>query len=436
MESEFEPETPLEEDHSQVAEKDRSGKAESEIEEDHYKQDLEVYLQIEEARKRDEQPGVLSTLTEPFWLLLRRVDWTQAASRRMVISAYFFGVVNPAICFVLALLGVHWAADQPWQNGSLGTYTKLMLQWPAVAPFYPVFGFSAACLAYWCFQPLDAGKHFVARFGIYVGVLLSLQSALMVYGIPSSIANACIGALILLVYAAILLGVFWLFLIPAFLLYDSYSAVVRKNIIRGLAIAPILFLVALAYSIPSTGLLSVVLAIAAPVLALGFYSYASLKVFYAERRPIRFSILRLFGITTWVSGFFGAWRASIQLMLVEYAKLPTENPNCFVSSAAANGYAAFVGAEEVVRGGCRLKVNRQMRVLKAGEFAFQCALPSMHLCVRKVYNRMGPILARLIRKRRLPATFCYCAFKPLEWSIRFLLLFAGIDRRLVDRIYR
>ncbi|MEK6234867.1 MAG: hypothetical protein N2C14_09155, partial [Planctomycetales bacterium] len=58
----------------------------------------------------------------------------------------------------------------------------------------------------------------------------------------------------------------------------------------------------------------------------------------------QFSLAQIFCVTAWFGVYLAAWRQSVQLMLIEYSKLPTEPPGCYVATAAAKGHARFVGA--------------------------------------------------------------------------------------------
>jgi len=106
-----------------------------------------------------------------------------------------------------------------------------------------------------------------------------------------------------------------------------------------------------------------------------------------------------------------------------YKSLPLEHPGgqCYVVTAAARGHGSVVGSRGVILlDGGRMPVNDQMRFLKAGELLLQAASPVCHRLVRVVYDRIGPVLARMLFCAVL-ADVAYLVLKPVEWMSRAAL---------------
>ena len=92
---------------------------------------------------------------------------------------------------------------------------------------------------------------------------------------------------------------------------------------------------------------------------------------------------------------------------------------------------------EVVEGDAGdVLLNEQMQRLKFLELALQSVLPRTHLTLRKIYNWIGPKLARFGKASPLLANASYLLLKPLELTAEIARLFAGISADRVRQIYR
>jgi len=123
-------------------------------------------------------------------------------------------------------------------------------------------------------------------------------------------------------------------------------------------------------------------------------------------------------LTTYLKSLWVAapcWIASVILSKQLYAALPDKAPDrCFVVTAAASGHAALVGPFFFTthRGGPRL-ANRQLVTFWAFEERWRRRAPASHAAFRRVYGRLGPMVARRIG-RRWQADLVYLALKPAE----------------------
>ena len=129
---------------------------------------------------------------------------------------------------------------------------------------------------------------------------------------------------------------------------------------------------------------------------------------------------------------------SVNLMLIEYAKLPTTPPDdCYVCTAAARGHSWFVGSRVICEDANDvLRINNQTRYLKAAEIVLAATCPRLHRLARTVYNCVGPEAAKLLA-HPLAADAAYLTLKPAEWAARaFLAVVLPQASRLAQQLYR
>lgn len=94
-------------------------------------------------------------------------------------------------------------------------------------------------------------------------------------------------------------------------------------------------------------------------------------------------------IWTWLG--LGGGAITVQQMNQLWEALPTEDPNCFIATAAARGAVPATAVRFAT--GRIVPVTRQLRTLKAGELVVVTLLPRTHRALRTVYDRLGPRLA-------------------------------------------
>jgi hypothetical protein len=115
----------------------------------------------------------------------------------------------------------------------------------------------------------------------------------------------------------------------------------------------------------------------------------------------------------WSSFLFVSVMAKYPLARRLYDQLPDEPPQeCFVVTAASKGHPQLVGAW-TDKGRGRL-VNQQLLTLWKLEDWLTNRFPLFHRRLRKIYNRLGPTVARRIRYR-WQADLVYLFLKPLEY---------------------
>ena len=366
------------------------------------------------------------------------------------IGFFYPGVIVPILCFIASAAGDTFGRG--WQSGSLDVYIGLLLGWKASSVLYPFLIYPIVSLALLVVRPVRFSKQFVVRFGIYTGVWIALQYWIIVLigvgGEPATWSDVV--ELLALVFYSLLAvfipwGIGWLihFLAKKFGRTRVWTIAA--------ALGAVAWFVFLQFSPDGRGdlghvffgelefLYGLSLVFGTPWASAAYMTMAWYLIFRlkGDGPRLQFGLLRLFGVLSWLIAYFGAWRTSINIMLAEYAKLPTENPGCYVTTAAARGHAYIVHSEPVMLDtGAVCCVNDQMRRFKCAELVLQQTAPQLHRACRLIYNRLGPRLAASL-VHPLLADAAYLSLKPAEWLARLALavLLPG-HQRLASGIYR
>jgi len=338
-----------------------------------------------------------------------------------------YGVVAPAFCFLFAAAnGGIQLGGGPWQSGDIRDYAEVLLLWPASGPLLPWAFLSAFCLTLWLLQPNWADL-FVVRLGIYTGVIVSLQFLLLIL-IVTAYASPAFSLIVAPVSAAVVYGGvrlvrrwrrfsirYLLILTTVVAILITISATTELETIQIFALMPLL----------TAG--------ATPTLCLIAYVVAAKRVSRDSPRREPFPWPALFIWWVWLTAWLASWKFALDMMLVEYEKLPTAKPSCYVSAAAAGGHSSLVRYRNRRKDG--LVVSRQMQRLKFFEFAVAAAAPSLHRWLRCLYNRMGPPLARWCGHNVWFADTTYLLLLPLESLAYFLQRATNTPDRMIERLY-
>ena len=376
---------------------------------------------------------------------LAKLNWQKTGAWLLVCA----GVVAPIICFGVATIGGGAVLENSgWQDGEIATYASLLMSSPTVVIFSPFLFYcvySLICLL-WSWE--EGKERFVVRFGIYSGFPLAAQYCWIIYcrnfTLPEYIFRFVPGI-------GLLAGVTVLGIVIVVVTKLAFSWSVKKygwNV--PLAVLAILLFLYVFFSIIIGKEEFLVVPFAVPfiyALVLGpfwslcIYTGYTLALLYARRKiRFQFGLKRAFAVVTWIAGYFAAWRISVDLMLVEYAKLPKEAPqNCFVATAAARGHSGFVkGCEVKTRSGECIRVSQQMQILKGAELLLRAIFPRAHRLLRRFYNHFGPKLASHI-STPWRADAAYLALKPAEWLalVVFKMLLNHNSRTAsISRLYK
>lgn len=347
-------------------------------------------------------------------------------------------IAYPIICLWAIFSGEEPSTGPLWQSDDSHVYVSLLMSSPSFLMFLPIIAFSIIGMAVWCFRP-STSNLFVVRFALFTGALASA-----IFGCLLMYITFIIGPVLALVTIAATAILIWL--APWFI------KKLKRFTIAGLLIttAVVAIFLVVFMNVPEFG---------EPLIELLFFSHfciiasapfvACLSFVRASVAAIHFNTLQgdhhgwhggqrwkltsIGVIAAWLGTFYLNWKMALDSMMVEYSKLPLQNPsNCFVCSAAAHGHQRIVRSK--LQSGTL--VNRQMQRLKLLEFALQFLLPNCHRKLRAVYNRIGPSIAKLCRKSHWTADVVYVGLKPIE-SVAFgLQKHLGITNDKLDQVYR
>ena len=310
----------------------------------------------------------------------------------------------PIICFSLGDL-----VKPEWQSGKLSDYAALLLSPSAAWFFFPFLIYSVVCLVLLAIEPRRFAARFVVRLGIYTGLLLSLQYAIVI------VLAIVGGALICLVSAGLLLAA-W-----------SVMRKARSNWLR-VGIVVFLFSAVLVIGLATGSLgqapiMVIVLGLAAaPFLCLAVAGVTTYKLarYYEGGLSASRLVWALAGLAGWLAAYGLAWRFSILKAIELYQALPPAPPDCYVATASARGHRRLVHSRPVATPTGTLLVTRQLQLLKCAELALLALAPRAHRLVRSLYDRFGPPLARRLTNPFM-ADAAYLAFKPFEWTAGLVL---------------
>lgn len=331
--------------------------------------------------------------------------------------AVSLALAGPAVLALFAVL-----SDEPqWQSGELSAYVTLVLR-NSIYAFAPLLLYSTVCLALAAYRREAALAYFVIRFGVYSGILLSVQPVALYIILAVGAASGGIEAV--LIFAGLMALGSAEILLPlstAWVIEDSTNRRARWTL--GISAATLIAVTLLI----GPALFVVAPVVAAPLWTVVAYVAASRAVYRRHGGRGQFRLVDLLGLLTWSSVYLASWRLSVTLALEKYATLPKSPPRCYVCTAAARGHRWLVRSELTrLESGAVFFVNRQMARLKGAELLLAATAPRLHRAMRTLYDRLGPLLARRI-EHPLAADLAFLALKPVELLATFLA------RRLVPR---
>lgn len=319
--------------------------------------------------------------------------------------AVSLALAGPAVLALFAVL----SEEPQWQSGELSAYATLVLR-NSIYVFAPLLLYSTICLALAAYRREAALEYFVIRFGVYSGILLSVQPVVLY--LILAVAAAAVGPEAALIFAGLMaLGSAEIFLPlgTAWVIEDSTNRRARWTL--GISAATLIAVTMLI----GPALFVVAPVVAAPLWTIVVYVGVSRAVYRRHGGRGQYRLVDLLGLLTWSSVYLASWRLSVTLALEKYATLPKTPPRCYVCTAAARGHRWLVQSDSVrSEDGAVFFANRQMRRLKGAELVLSITAPRLHRVVRIAYDRLGPPLARKI-EQPLAADLAYLALKPAEW---------------------
>ncbi len=287
------------------------------------------------------------------------------------------------------------------------------------AIFFPLLAYSMISIGCMIFR--EPARFAIVRLGLYTGVVLALQYTL-IQGIALGRSSATpVGVATILLEGLGAAGIVALLII----------GIARLPV---LAIAmPILIAIVLLITGRWLSLIGFVPLIFAPVLALAVFVLASIRAWRYSKKTTWWM---MGGGVLWTGAYAGAWRIAFHAAVDAYSQLPPPSSSgCYIATAAARGHEGFVGTQRIKSDAGEICVNDQLRQLKAAEIALRCASPGFHRLCRRIYDRLGPPIARRLQSPWM-ADLAYCSLKPAEWMAT-VLCGAAIPgfRKCAARIY-
>lgn len=270
----------------------------------------------------------------------------------------------------------------------------------------------------------------LVRLGLIAGSVLALMFCILLF-IPTAFASQAIALFVAAVLAAFVFFGRALFrrqfsILYLVLLTTAVALILGFVLASDLDVEAAQWILSLAVSIIA----------ASPTLAALTYMRCTRAAMYLNTKaepslPKAKTWQWIVAWVSWISGLLASWKIALEIEAIEYQKLPTTNPNCYVSSAAAFGHPSIVGAKW--RG--EVPVNTQMQRLKLLELALGLLSPWTHRRVRTLYNLLGPWLAACVMCSPWFADASYLVLKPIELLALSIQRGLGIDEEVVSRIY-
>ncbi len=346
-----------------------------------------------------------------------------------VPQSFFWRIAQGLVVTLLSLFAfIAVSILKPeWQDGRFSSYIALLLSPEASWIFAPLIIFSAlSMLTLLLDNTSKQAQAFWVRLGVYTGTLLALQFTILaliaVGGGTIIVVGLWLGTLIAwyaLRWASQKIGKKWTMLIVLGLAFFLYAGYILFEVINLGSFSPYML------SNPFFFLIGFLVG-SAPFWTLLIMSTTSYRLL--KHYETRFTLPRGLGVLAWLGGFSASWSLAILRTLQLYSELPTQPPDCYIATAAANGHPRFVGSQEVtLASGARMRVNTQLQRLKCAELALKAVAPHLHGLLRAVYDTLGRPLARRMT-HPVVADAAYLLLKPFEWISIFVL------RRIVPEI--
>ncbi len=347
------------------------------------------------------------------------------------LTSYWKRGLYAAFMAIMALLDFLFVEflTPDWQSGRSQDYIALFLSHRASLLVFPLILYSFVCFVLFMDDQEKYLGMFIVRFGIYTGAFLALQYSLLTILLTYNTSKSSTLLLILVYVSPLILKIVgqWI--------SRKVSPVLIRNILIGIILVGMLVVMIVSGDVTAPFF--------APLVFVGFgapfWSFlisGQTALWLLKNYESNLTILRGFGIATWVAAYIGALRFDILKMYELYAALPTEPPDCYIATAAANGHSRFVRSRTVhLRNGSLMQINSQLQHFKSVEIALMAAFPKIHYFIRKIYDVVGKNLAAYIQNPLL-ADVAFLILLPVEWvSFHILKLFVPEIEMIAKKIY-
>lgn len=146
---------------------------------------------------------------------------------------------------------------------------------------------------------------------------------------------------------------------------------------------------------------------------------ALLIIFFKEAKSKHTLSQQLLPTASWLLGLSATYIWKIYEAKRLFRELPAEPPGCFIVTAAGKGHKELVGS--FYSPAYNKVMTRQLIIFYQFEFYLMEHFPRFHKGLRKVYNHIGPKIAKRIRTQWI-ADAVYLLLKPLEYMILLILM--------------
>ncbi|MEM1355502.1 MAG: DUF6688 family protein [Planctomycetota bacterium] len=327
------------------------------------------------------------------------------------IFGWVVGLLAPAGVVLLASIDPMATIFVEWQSGRTEDYVGTMLAGRAMWAFYPLLVWAYVAFGALLVQPVAMARRSWVRVGLILGVLLGVQYQLILtisfVGLDGVVVPALIGVIVLSAPLTLAIG------LSLAERQEGYTPPPRPKpsmAWRTVAIVAASLFCAAWISV------GIVFALFLSPYAMAFCMLAALCRVYRTDFDEPPEPARPVSVTLAAAGYAAAWPIAISQAMIVYSSLPTHPPHCYVVTASARGHRwltrpLFLTLDAKGR---PFPVTRQMLVLKRAELAIAARCPGLHRAMRRVYDRIGPAIARRITNPWL-ADASYLLFALPAW---------------------
>lgn len=205
----------------------------------------------------------------------------------------------------------------------------------------------------------------------------------------------------------------------AFFAADVYKVKVRTEtwIVLGYFVGAVVSIVCTVFGLVCVREAGVQPFLLVPIYVAIWYSIRAISLVKASR-------LRTGAYSKTILGSLPFWIGSVLWSRNIYKSLPDRANDCFLVTAATRGHQQLVGPFfEVARRNQKQIANRQLATLWQFEDLWRDKSPRSHGAFRRVYNQVGPHVARRISQPWM-ADIVYLAIKPVELLATLMLALA------------
>jgi hypothetical protein len=303
------------------------------------------------------------------------------------------------------------AIGPEWQDGKFTSFVTLSLYPEASVFFILLLIYSVVSYLFFLVKPFRYSHSLIIRIGIYTGVILALQFSLvmLLYSTENFI-------FVLLPMWVLPFAILWVHRWG-----KGKWALWKINIAITVVLVGIPIILSMYESDITMFPFMVLIGLLSGAPFWSFLIALRSAIWLFKNHETKLTLSHGVGITAWSIAYTIGWRYDILKVFEMYSSLPTQPPNCYIATAAAQGHPRIVGSQMVHRAdGKSMRVNGQLQRLKCVELALMAVNPSLHKVFRKIYDVVGKALAQRMTNPFV-ADVAYLLLKPAELFAIFIL---------------